>query len=158
GSDDILVVSKSLADYVKSVTYRKASQLHLGPSPLLFYPRANVSRDPLALAVCLRREPLKGTGVALLNALIAQRAGFSIHLFGAKLNCDALDKAQYYGDLNQRDLAKLLSRVGFYLDCSYMEGLGLLPLEAAFCGAIPIVCELQGLTGILVPDKNCLKL
>jgi GT2 family glycosyltransferase len=157
-ADEVLVVSESLEHYVNSISDRKPSRLHLGPSFLLFYPRPKVARDPLALAVCLRNEPLKGTGLALLNALIAQRAGFRIHLFGEKLDCDFLESAEYHGELHQRDIAKLMSQVGFYLDCSYMEGLGLLPLEAAFCGAIPIVGELQGLTGILVPDKNCLKL
>jgi glycosyltransferase involved in cell wall biosynthesis len=157
-ADEVLVVSESLEHYVNSVSDRKPSRLHLGPSDLLFYPRPKAARDPLALAVCLRKEPLKGTGLALLNALIAQRAGFRIHLFGEKLDCDFLERAEYHGELHQRDLAKLMSQVGFYLDCSYMEGLGLLPLEAAFCGAIPIVGELQGLTGILVPDKNCLQL
>ena len=157
-ADEVLVVSESLEDYVNSISDRKPSRLHLGPSGLLFYPRVKSARDPLALAVCLRKELLKGTGLALLNALIAQRTGFRIHLFGEKLDCDFLEKAEYHGELHQRDLAKLMSRMGFYLDCSYMEGLGLLPLEAAFCGAIPIVGELQGLTGILVPDKNCLQL
>jgi GT2 family glycosyltransferase/glycosyltransferase involved in cell wall biosynthesis len=157
-ADQVLVVSKSLEHYINSISDRKPSRLHLGPSALLFYPRVDAARDPLALAVCLRKEPLKGTGLALLNALIARRAGFRIHLFGEKLDCDFMEKAEYHGVLDQRDLAKLMSRVGFYLDCSYMEGLGLLPLEAAFCGAIPIVSELQGLTGILLPDKNCLQL
>jgi hypothetical protein len=157
-ADDVLVVSESLKQYVGSISDCKPSRLHLGPSALLFYPRAKAARDPLALAVCLRNESLKGTGLGLLNALIAQRVGFHIHLFGEKLDCDFLDKAEYHGDLHQRDLAKLMSRMGFYLDCSYMEGLGLLPLEAAFCGAIPIVREIQGLMGILVPGKNCLQL
>jgi GT2 family glycosyltransferase/glycosyltransferase involved in cell wall biosynthesis len=156
--DEVVVVSECLEHYVESISDRKPTRLHLGPSALLFYPTAKAARDALALAVCLRKESLKGTGLALLNALIAQRAGFRIHLFGDDLDCDFMERAEYHGVLHQRDIAKLMSRVGFYLDCSYMEGLGLLPLEAAYCGAIPIVAELQGLTGILVPDKNCLQL
>ena len=123
----------------------------MGPSLHEFYPASNVTRDTMAIAACLRND-MKGTGVLVANLLAAKAAGFKLHLFGASRKWDICANATWHGFLTPKETRKLFSSVGYYMDCSYMEGLGLLPLEAAFCGCVPILAREQGLRGIV--DKN----
>lgn len=153
-ADEVIVVSAALGRYVESISNVTPRRIRLGPSRHVFRPLDRIGRDPASIAVCLRPNSLKGTGKALTNACIAEQAGFRIHVFGAEIECDMLERAEYHGNLNHHDIAELMNRVGFYLDCSYIEGLGLLPLEAAFCGAVPIVGAPHGLQGLLADREN----
>src|SRR5690606_12513361 len=87
-----------------------------------------------------------------------ERAGFEIHLFGESEGWDIFKKAKSHGNLTSAQLSKLFSQVGYYLDCSHMEGLGLLPLEAAFSGCVPIIAEELGLEGIVTNGENVIVL
>ncbi|GHD14534.1 hypothetical protein GCM10016234_20210 [Tianweitania populi] len=154
-NDFIFSVSSYIDEYIK-IGGSDSVVLPLGPSRLRYYP-AKKARNKKAIAVCLRENPLKGTGLALSVALMAQRAGYVVHTFGHDADEWRLELSDVvsHGPLHGRKLAELFSSVGYYVDCSYMEGLGLLPLEAAFCGAIPIVRSLHGLRGTLRDGINC---
>jgi len=155
-ADAIVTVSDHLTKYVETFGV-SASTIPLGPSIYEFYPAMNANRDMMAIAACLRTD-MKGTGVLVANLLAAQSAGFKLHLFGSAKKWDICSSATWHGFLSPKELRKLFSSVGFYMDCSYMEGLGLLPLEAAFCGCIPILAREQGLKGILEKDVSYLAL
>jgi GT2 family glycosyltransferase len=155
-ADAIVTVSSHLTKYVESFGV-KATTISMGPSLHEFYPVSNANRDMRAIAACLRND-MKGTGVLVANLLAAKAAGFSLHLFGASRKWDICSGATWHGFLTPKETRKLFSRVGYYMDCSYMEGLGLLPLEAAFCGCIPILAREQGLKGIIERDVSYLAL
>lgn len=152
----IYCVSSFLSEYLQQLGIAKPTYLPLGPDPLFFYPVKNIKRDSRSIAGCLRHEPGKGTGIMLYNCYLAKQAGFKIHLFGK----DSLayhipeDFATCHGNLAPDQLRQLFSQVGFYLDNSYFEGLGLLPLEAAYCGAIPILNHKGGTQNIFFDHLN----
>lgn len=152
-----VAVSEYLAHYIEAMG-AEAVRIPLGPSRLAFYPSERAKRNPKALAACIREADLKGTGRLCANLAMAQKAGFEIHLFGETEGWDIMDKAKCHGNLTSAQLAKLFSQVSYYLDTSHMEGLGLLPLEAAFSGCIPIVAQEMGLSGIIENDKNAIVL
>lgn len=147
-----IAVSDYLAQYLQAFD-AKAVKIPLGPSKLAFYPSERAKRNTKAIAACVRVDDLKGTGRLMANLAMAEEAGFEIHLFGETEGWDIFKKAKCHGSLTSAQLSKLFSQVGYYLDCSHMEGLGLLPLEAAFSGCIPIIAQELGLKG-LVADKE----
>lgn len=156
--DYILTVSPYMSAFVKSFG-ASSTDLPIGPSAFKYYP-FDIKRTRKSVAVCLRSNPLKGTGMAISNALVALQAGFEVHTFGHEKSDWRLsdEKIFSHGPIHGRKLAALFSSVDYYIDCSYMEGLGLLPLEAAFCGAIPLVRHLNGLSDLLEDGVNCRKL
>ena len=158
-SSRVICVSPFISNYVASVSGRKdCLLLRVGPSRLVFYPDGVTGRDKMAIAICWRHSPLKGTGHAIMNCVVAKRLGFAIHIFGEAPPKELAALGKYHGNLSHRQLARLLNSMGYYLDCSMMEGLGLLPLEAAFCGAVPIVRDLHGLEHVLDHEANSLVL
>lgn len=157
-SDKVVCVSPYLSRYIKALSDVNPELIRVGPNHRIFYPRPREERDGLSIAVCLRGDALKGTGYALTNAMLAKSAGFNLHFFGQELPKGLEHLGTHHGNIDHRKLARLFSRCGYYLDCSLMEGLGLLPLEAAFCGAIPIMLRLNGLDYLLKDRENCLVL
>lgn len=152
-----VAVSGYLARYLQAFE-ANTIQIPLGPSKFAFYASERTKRNPKALAACVRIDDLKGTGRLMANLVMAERAGFEIHLFGESNGWDIFKKAKSHGNLTSAQLAKLFSQVGYYLDCSHMEGLGLLPLEAAFSGCIPIIAQELGLEGIVTNGENVIVL
>lgn len=152
-----ICVSNFLKDYLLALQDNSPEVISLGPDPLMFYP-TDCKRDIKSIAGCLRNATSKGTGLMLYNLSLAKKAGYTIHLFGKDSELFRLppDFAIIHGDLSQNQLRKLFSEVGFYLDVSYFEGLGLLPCEAALCGAIPILIENGGASGHFQHMKNCI--
>jgi GT2 family glycosyltransferase len=152
----IYCISSFLSEYLQQLGLEKPTYLPLGPDPLFFYPDKKMQRDNRSIAGCLRHEPGKGTGLMLYNCYLAKQAGFKIHLFGKDSQAYHIpeDFATCHGNLSPVQLRQLFSQVGFYLDNSYFEGLGLLPLEAAYCGAIPILNHKGGTRNILFDHQN----
>ena len=145
----ILCVSEFLVKYVRNYTQNKSIyNIQHGPDSLFFYPRVSgtATRRSKSIAGCLRTIPEKGTGFLLEFFNEAKKRGFEIHLFGQNSDVFVIEKdfATMHGALDRLQLAKLFSTVEYYADFSFFEGLGLLPLEAAFCGAIPIITKTGG--------------
>jgi GT2 family glycosyltransferase len=153
-ADQIITVSPFLKRYVKNLSGATAHDIRMGPQDGIFYPSENIERDPLSIAVCIRHDSLKGTGHALYNAALAANAGFKLHFFGQDLPESLEDIGEHHGQLSHRKIGRLLASVGYYLDCSLMEGLGLLPLEGAFSGAIPILAQPNGLDHVVQDRVN----
>ncbi len=151
-SDQVISVSEYLDLLIRDFGVKQSHWIPLGPDPLVFYPRdigenktgkgdATSKRDPKSIAVQLIDTPDKGARFAVSFAEEARRRGLSVHFFGTGKLADSLprDLGEFHGQLDPDGLAKLFSKCGFYLDLSVMEGLGLLPLEAAFCGCRPVM-------------------
>lgn len=142
----VLCVSDALADYIRLLNpTADVVSLSSGPDPLAFYPRT-AQRVPRTIAIALNRIPEKGTSQAIEIALLLKERGFTLTFFG--WDKDAFDIPADLGnsiEKTDRDiLADLFSRTEFLIDHSFSEGLGLLPLEAAFCGCIPIIAPHGG--------------
>ena len=50
-----------------------------------------------------------------------------------------IESVEQLGPLDPQGIADLFNSSSLYLDFSIFEGLGLVPLEAYFCGAIPVL-------------------
>ncbi|MBB2973016.1 hypothetical protein, partial [Mesorhizobium sp. RMAD-H1] len=155
--DANVTMSPYLTRYIHALA-ADAVEIPLGPSKLAYYPSDKLQRNTRAIAACIREADLKGTGRLAANLIMAQKAGFEIHLFGEPKGWDIMRGAKCHGPLIPSQISKLFSQVGYYLDCSHMEGLGLLPLEAAFTGCIPVVAQELGLQGIIENGKNAIVL
>jgi len=138
---NVLTVSDCLVEYIRiinpAVNVRK---MRLGPDPLIFYPR-EVARRPRTVLFAANMIPDKGTTQAMEIALMLRSRGFHITMFGWDTASYPIDQSigQMHTDTSRQSLAKLFSQNEFIIDQSHLEGLGLLPLEAAYCGCIPIL-------------------
>ena len=79
----------------------------------------------------------------------------NVHFFGSSRLTEIVSKdlGTFHGKLDSDGLAKLFSRCQFYLDLSFMEGLGLLPLEAAMCGCVPVMTK-KGAPDLIFGEGN----
>ena len=159
-SDKIIVVSSYLQKVLTNLGIEVDYKINLGPSCISFYNSDTIKREPKSLAACVVSKDLKGVGILLSNIYIAHQAGYKVYLFGDThtLSPDvlSLSNVQDLGQLSKKDIFKLLNKTEFFLSTSYLEGLGLPPLEASFCGCVPILTKLNGLDGILIPGVSCI--
>ena len=155
-TDEVICVSEFLQRLLQENVGAKPHYCLLGPDDLVFYPRP-LKRDIRKVAVCLNTSAEKGSGIALLLARLLMRRGFSVVVFGALVKeFDLPAEVEALGLLDSDGVARLFSSVGFYLDGSMYEGLGLLPLEAAFCGAIPVVMKHGGTSFIFTEGRDAI--
>lgn len=155
---NVICVSECLRDYISLIhPEAKITTLRIGPDPSVFYPR-DIERVPRTVAVAVNAIPEKGFTHAMHTALLLRDRGFRITLFGWDTESFPVDPAfaETMRDTSREALAYLFSRTEFILDQSYLEGLGLLPLEAAFCGCIPILSLRGPQEYIFTPGKNCI--
>ncbi len=138
---NVLTVSECLTQYIQLINPDvNVKQLRVGPDPLVFYPR-DVARRPFTVALAANLIPEKGTTQALELALMLRERGFHFTIFGWDTKDFPLDASigDVCHDTSRQGLAHLFSHTEFIIDQSYLEGLGLPPIEAAFCGCIPII-------------------
>jgi glycosyltransferase involved in cell wall biosynthesis len=138
---NVLTVSECLSEYIRLINPRvRVTQLRLGPDPLVFYPRQG-RRRPFSVAIAANLMPEKGATHALEIALLLRDRGFHLTVFGWDWRIANIDPAiaDTLHDNSREALAHLFSRTEFIIDQSHLEGLGLIPIEAAFCGCIPII-------------------
>lgn len=152
-----ICVSDFLVEYLRGYTKAPIDVTRFGPDPLAFYPR-ELPRQPRSIAIAINKQPEKGSGMALQFGLLAKQLGYHLVLFGFEADEKKLNLPQGFaeclGPLDSAGLAKLFSRVEYIADFSVFEGLGLLPLEAAFCGAIPLLTSKGGPDHIFTDGKN----
>ena len=86
--------------------------------------------------------------------------GFSLTFFGwdAKLYPIPENIGAVLQSTERTAIADLLSRTEFLIDHSYLEGLGLVPLEAAFCGCVPIIASKGAPEYIFRDGHDCIRL
>ena len=60
----------------------------------------------------------------------------------------------FYGRISKVELGKIFRESTILLDPSFIEGLGLIPLEAAACGCIPIIGTRKSYTGLFKDDEK----
>lgn len=150
----VIGVSEYLARFAAFLGVKKPVVMPLGPNPQEFY-RRDVERDPKAVAIHLIDTPDKGARFCLPFAERLIQLGANVHFFGSGVLANTIPKSMgtWHGRLSGDGLAKLFSHCTYYLDLSVMEGLGLLPLEAAFCGCRPVMTK-KGAPDLIFDDSN----
>lgn len=156
--DKIISVSPYLERYLSNFSI-ESSLVKITPDDKIFY-NYKEERIPKSICAVITGNDLKGQGALLTNLYNALRAGFSIYLFGnidpSKNHSDLLGKCKILGPLDEVEVSELFNKMEFFYSNSYLDGLGLPPLEAAYCGCVPILGKLNGLEGILTPGKDCI--
>lgn len=153
-STAVIAVSNYLAQFAHFLGVKNAMSVPLGPNPHEFYVR-DVERDPKAIAIHVIDTPDKGARFCIPFAERLMQLGATVHFFGSGVLANSMPKSSgtWHGRLNSDGLAKLFSQCTYYLDLSFMEGLGLLPLEAAFCGCRPIMTK-KGAPDLIFDDTT----
>lgn len=159
-TDKIISVSPYLERYLANFSI-KSSLVRITPDDKIFYDHKE-ERIPKSICAVITGNELKGQGSLLSNLYNALRAGFNIYLFGNvdpdKNHSDILGKCKILGPLDEVGVSDLFNKMEFFYSNSYLDGLGLPPLEAAYCGCVPILSKLNGLEDILTPEKDCILL
>jgi GT2 family glycosyltransferase/glycosyltransferase involved in cell wall biosynthesis len=135
--DKITAVSDFLVFLIKDFFDRDSEIIFYGPSSYVSYPR-RYKRNLKKVAICSNDTPEKGTGFAFLLAKKLSDAGFEITTFGSSVGIPP-PFVRHLGWLNSEQVSNLFSEVGFFIESSFYEGLGLLSLESVRCGALPII-------------------
>ncbi len=156
----VIAVSEALEEYMALINPKAdIAQISAGPDPLLFYPR-HVPRAARSIAIALNATPEKGATQALEIGLLLKERGFTLSFFG--YDAASFDIPADLGITVERTdpdaLAELFSRTEFLIDQSFAEGLGLIPLEAAFCGCIPVRRPRGGGEYIFTDGETCIEL
>lgn len=151
-ADMILTVSPYLSQLAASLGGRNIQEAALGPDDHVFYPRPVVRER--AIAISCSQTTDKSFRFALPVAQELATRGWKINFFGDNTDNPALPRnlGVRHGQLTPQNLAKLFSSCQFYLDMSLFEGLGLLPLENAFCGSVPIMTP-KGAPDLIFTDN-----
>ena len=135
--DRLLCVSDYLRELVKNLTDIDADVIPYGPNALEFYPVKAKRQKAVAIQFSGRAD--KGSDLAAIAVPSLLNAGFDVTAFGAEtVQIDFPVKLKFVGQIAPVALRALFSRVEFYVDLSRYEGLGMLSLEATFCGAVPV--------------------
>jgi GT2 family glycosyltransferase len=136
--DKLLCVSEYLAEMIKHVSGLDAEIISLGPDHLEFYP-SGLRRADREIAIQYSGRAEKGSDLAAIASLSLVAKGFHVLAFGEAVGTiDYPEGVTPLGQLTPSELRRLFQRVSFYVDLSRYEGLGLLALEAQYCGAIPV--------------------
>jgi hypothetical protein len=124
----------------------------LGPDTNIFNFR-NLTREKNVLVPC-RQSSEKGLRY-LLNSLASIRElGYKIIGFGDLENSKISNYFDdFMGRLNQHELSTLYNKSEFIIDPSLIEGLGLIALEAAHCGCIPLIQKRDSYINIFEKNK-----
>lgn len=156
----VIAVSDALRDYIRIIQPQvDAKALSIGPDPLVFYPRDTV-RIPKSVAIAVNGIPEKAYTHALEIGLMLRDRGFSLMFFGWDTALYPVPESigKTFAATDRTAVADLLSRTEFLIDHSYLEGLGLVPLEAAFSGCVPIIASKGAPEYIFQDGRDCIRL
>lgn len=157
---NVVTVSEALREYIRIIHPGvNVTTLPIGPDPLVFYPR-DLERVPKSVAIAINDIPEKAFTHALEFALMLWARGFRLTFFGWDQHKYPVSEniGEVLKDTSRDALATLFSRTEFIIDESYLEGLGLVPLEAAFCGCVPILSSKGAPEYFLRDGENCIRI
>lgn len=136
--DLIISISPFLSDVAKLHSSAVIQTIDYGPDSSVFY-NASVKRER-TIVVASRSEAEKGLWLALPYLELLMAADWKVKSFGSPSKIlSQIEPIEQLGPLDPQGIADLFNSSSLYLDFSIFEGLGLVPLEAYFCGAIPVL-------------------
>lgn len=133
------------------------NNIKLAPDGLYFYP-TSIEREKKSIAIPLNKDDNKGSAYSLELGYLLYQQGYKIYFFGH----DTVEfkglkiMGTVLGKQSPEELAELFNKVEYLIDCSLFEGLGLIAMEAAYCGAIPIILHNGGADGVFTHKDNAI--
>ncbi|CAO4144783.1 hypothetical protein LPLAFNJD_LOCUS1779 [Methylorubrum aminovorans] len=153
--DGVVAVSSYMRDYYAGLGIRTISTVKFGPSRYKFFELAG-HRQRNLIAIHVSTHLNKGPSLAVTFGVMAMRQGFDVVYFGAGAVGELPSRA--IGAVPWTGLRQLFSEAEFMVDFSIFEGLGLLSLEAAFCGCIPVFTNKGGIDNLFRDGSNAIVL
>jgi len=155
-SNFIGLISKSdlviaISPYIKSIAkFHGAKKILTAPFGLdknIFY-GSDTKKEKIILIPC-RANRDKGTHLVIPIISDLRKQGWTIIGFGELPDLTmAREFDDFLGRITKNELGNLLRRSRILLDPSLIEGLGLLALEAAACGCVPIINSRNSYQGL----------
>ena len=143
-----------LCDLVFYLSGREAGLVPYGPSKKEFYPLANKNQAGAVLHYSQKAE--KGSDLLSIGIHSLLQAGIAVTTFGApsaeNKDCEFEHdpRVTRYGFLSPPRVRQLFQNSMYYIDASHYEGLGMLNLEALFCGAVPVTLNNGGASRVII--------
>ena len=152
-ANSIVCVSPYLEKLANSLGGKNIQTIIFGPDTKIFNFK-NLKREKVIMVPC-RRDFTKGLRNLLPNLNLLQNFGYKTIGFG---DIEDASIANYFdeflGRITQERLSEYLNCAELIFDPSLIEGLGLITLEAAHCGCIPIVQKRESYEKIFDVDKK----
>jgi hypothetical protein len=137
-SDLVLAISPYIAKVAKFYGARNIVTIPLGLDLNNFYYQETL-REKIIVVPC-RSNIEKGTRLIIPLIPKLRELGWTVIGFGDLPDINMANEFDdFLGRITPVQLGDLLRKSQFMLDPSFMEGLGLTPLEASACGCVPIV-------------------
>jgi glycosyltransferase involved in cell wall biosynthesis len=137
-SDLVLAISPYMAKVAKFYGARNIVTIPLGLDLNAFYYQETL-REKIIVVPC-RSNIEKGTRLIIPLISKLRELGWTVIGFGDLPDINMANQFDdFLGRINSFELGEIFRKSQILLDPSFMEGLGLTPLEAAACGCIPII-------------------
>jgi glycosyltransferase involved in cell wall biosynthesis len=144
----LIVVSDYLSNYLNALGAPSAQSLNYGPSTHIFFDR-RAPRTERSVVLYAGGALEKGPGLAAVTASVFINAGWSVHVVGPRAGPGWPSGVILHGHTPSWKLAHLFNTTQYYVDTSMYDGLGMMILEAAFCGSVPVTLRNGGASAML---------
>ena len=148
-----LAISPYMANLSKFYGANNVVTVPIGLDLTSFYYGDNTRQKTIAIPCRSNRD--KGTHLVIPLIPKLRKLGWRVIGFG---DLPDIKMATYFDDflgrISKVELGKIFRESTILLDPSFIEGLGLIPLEAAACGCIPIIGTRKSYTGLFKDDEK----
>lgn len=148
-----LAISPYMANFSKFFGANNVVTVPIGLDLTSFY-YGDTARQKIIVIPC-RSNRDKGTHLVVPLIPKLRKLGWRVVGFG---DLPDLKMASYFDDflgrISKVELGKIFREATILLDPSLIEGLGLIPLEAAACGCIPIIGTRRSYMGLFKDDEK----
>jgi glycosyltransferase involved in cell wall biosynthesis len=147
-ADRRIVLSDYLISYLGALGAPGAQRISYGPSTHVFFDRG-APREERSIVLHAGGPLEKGPGLAALTASVFIKAGWTVHVVGIRAGPSWPSGVIVHGHTPSWKMAELFNVTQYYVDTSMYEGLGMMILEAAFCGSVPVTLRNGGAAGMI---------
>jgi glycosyltransferase involved in cell wall biosynthesis len=146
-SDLVIAISPYVASIASFYEAKKIVTAPFGIDKNIFF-SDNEKKEKIILVPC-RANRDKGTHLVIPIINNLRKEGWKIIGFGELPDLSmAREFDDFLGRITKNELGNWLRRSKILLDPSLIEGLGLIPLEAAACGCVPIINSRNSYQGL----------
>lgn len=142
-ADLVIALSEFLAEIPKSLGNFRVTVAPLGPDALSFYPSGAQRKKQIAISSRTQFEK----GLVFLLPVLQKLFQQGWNLVSVGPTHPALYDLEFItnlGLIDSNSLRRVYSESQYLIDLSLFEGVGLVPLEAASCGTMPVVTRRGG--------------
>ena len=152
-SDLTLAISPYMASFSKFYGAKNVATVPFGLDLTNFYYENTPKQKTIVIPCRSNRD--KGTHLVVPLIPKLRKLGWRVIGFG---DLPDIKMATYFDDflgrISKVELGKIFRESTILLDPSFIEGLGLIPLEAAACGCIPIIGSRKSYQGLFKDNQE----